>query len=182
MQKHFSTIAQFAAKGGEAMSHIAPWNQTAAQAVIDALKPREGAALPILHALQEQFGYIDEAAVPLVAEALNISRAEVHGVLTFYHDFRRAPDPRRRIQLCRAEACQSLGCETLVQHAAAHHGVTPQGRGSVSLETVYCLGLCAQGPAALVDGEPVARLNAKRLSALINGAPVETVLADEEAQ
>ncbi|MCA0404592.1 MAG: NAD(P)H-dependent oxidoreductase subunit E [Proteobacteria bacterium] len=163
------------------MSDIAPWNHTVAQAVIDALKDREGAALPILHALQECFGYIDEAAVPLVAEALNLSRAEVHGVLSFYHDFRRTPDPRRRIQLCRAEACQSLGCETLVQHAAVHHGVTPQGRGSVRLETVYCLGLCAQGPAALVDGAPVARLDAGRLSALINGAPVEAVLAGEEA-
>lgn len=163
------------------MPENAPWNEAAAQAIIDELKTREGAVLPILHALQEHFGYIDEAVVPLVAEALNLSRAEVHGVLTFYHDFRRTPDPRCRIQLCRAEACQSLGCETLVQHAATRHGVTTDGRGRAKLETVYCLGLCAQGPAALVNGQIVARLDAARLTALINGADVETLLAGEGA-
>lgn len=158
------------------MSQGRTWDEVAAQAIIRHEAAQEGATLPILHALQARFGYIDAAAIPMIAEALNLSRAEVHGVLTFYHDFRTQPEPRRVIKLCRAEACQSLGCEELVHHAATH-GVTPDGKGPVKLETVYCLGLCAQGPAALVEGEVIARLDAQKLSALIEGAAPTDVFA-----
>lgn len=147
------------------------WDEATAQALIDSLKALDGAALPMLHALGDHFGYVDARAVPLVAEALNISRAEVHGILTFYHDFRTKPEPRRVIKLCRAEACQSLGCEELAAGAS----------GEAIIETVYCLGLCAQGPAALVEGEVIARLDAQKLAALIKGVSPADVLAGENA-
>jgi formate dehydrogenase subunit gamma len=145
------------------------WDDATAQGLIDSLKAQDGAALPMLHALNDHFGYVDARAVPLVAEALNISRAEVHGILTFYHDFRTQPAPRRVIKLCRAEACQSLGCEELAAGAT----------GEAIIETVYCLGLCAQGPAALVEGEVIARLDAPKLAALMNGASPAQILAGE---
>lgn len=161
------------------MSAPAPWDNELARAIVENLKHHDGAMLPMLHALQEAFGFVDVTAVPLVAEALNLSRAEVHGVLTFYHDFRTSAEPRRVIKLCRAEACQSLGCEALVEHAATWHGVRENGVGPVKIETVYCLGLCAQGPAALVEGEVVAHLDGARLSALIEGAAPADVAAGE---
>ena len=109
-----------------------PWNKEVALERIRECLDREGPLLPILHALQEEFGYIDEAAVPLIAEALNLSRAEVHGVVTFYHDFRREPAGRHVLKLCRAEACQAIGGDPLAAHAAARLGVelgttTPDG-------------------------------------------------------
>lgn len=159
------------------MSVPAQWDEVQARTIVDTLKHLDGATLPILHALQDRFGYIDAAAVPLIAEALNLSLAEVHGVLTFYHDFRTRPEPRRTIKLCRAEACQAVGCESLVHHAQTRHGVTPDGMGAVKLETVYCLGNCALGPAALVEDTLVGRLDAARLSALIEGAAVDDVIA-----
>src|SRR5215475_6555035 len=123
-----------------------PWNTERANALIAEQCGGEGPLLPILHAFQEEFGYIDEAAEPLIAEALNISRAEVHGVVTFYHDFRRERAGRHILKLCRAEACQSAGSDALVARAEARLG-TPLGStvadGSVTLEPVYCLGLCA---------------------------------------
>ena len=136
----------------------AGWDAARAAEIVDAHRHLAGATLPILHALQEAFGYVDDAAVPLIAEALNLSRAEIHGVLTFYHDFRRAPAGRHVIRLCRAEACQAVGAMALADHARRRlgidwHGTTPDGR--VTLEPVFCLGLCARGPAALVDDEPV---------------------------
>src|SRR5215468_3439609 len=123
-----------------------PWNVERANALIGEHAGREGPLLPILHAFQEEFGYIDAAAEPLIAHALNISRAEVHGVATFYHDFRRTPAGRHVLKLCRAEACQAAGCDALAAHAEAKLGVaigeTTPNR-SVTLEPVYCLGLCA---------------------------------------
>jgi formate dehydrogenase subunit gamma len=131
---------------------------------------REGPLLPILHALQEEFGYIDEAAEPLIAETLNITRAEVHGVITFYHDFRRAPAGRHVLKLCRAEACQAAGGDPLAARAEARLGL-PLGKtaadGSVTLEAVYCLGLCALAPSAMIDDRVVARLDEQRLDALL---------------
>src|SRR5215468_5993746 len=109
-------------------------------------RDQPGALLPILHAVQEEFGYVDDAAVPVIAAALNLSRAEVHGVVTFYHDFRRAPAGRHVLKLCRAEACQAAGSDPLAAHAATRLGVemgTTAPDGSVTLEPVYCLGLCA---------------------------------------
>jgi formate dehydrogenase subunit gamma len=145
------------------------WKPDAALAIIEARKSAPGALLPILHALQHAFGYIDRAAVPMIAEALNLSRAEVHGVISFYHDFRQAPPGERVLKLCRAESCQAMGCEALVSHLATRHGVamdatTPDGR--LTVETVYCLGNCGLSPAALVDGELFGRVDAALLDRL----------------
>ena len=147
-----------------------PWDKDIALACIRSCLDREGPLLPILHALHEEFGYIDEAAEPLIAEALNITRAEVHGVITFYHDFRRAPAGRHVLKLCRAEACQAAGGDPLAAHAQARLGV-PMGTtapdGSVTLEAVYCLGLCAVAPSAMLDGRVIGRLDQARLDGLL---------------
>ena len=131
---------------------------------------RDGALLPVLHALQAEFGWIPDEATPLVAEALNLSRADVHGVLTFYHDFRRAPAGRHVVKLCQAEACQARGSRAITAEAEDRLGVALGGvtaDGDVTLEPIYCLGLCASGPAALVDGRPVARIDSARLGRLL---------------
>ena len=151
------------------MAAYPAWDDEAARAIVGGLAHLDGATLPILHALQEAFGYVDVKAVPLVAEALNLSRAEVHGTISFYHDFRTAPPPARVVKLCRAEACQALGCEARVAELAQAHGIVVDGHRpheSVAVETVYCLGNCALGPAALVEGELVGRLDSGRLAAL----------------
>ena len=128
------------------------------------------ALLPILHALQHEFGYIDRDAEPLIAEALNISRAEVHGVVTFYHDFREQPAGRHVLKLCRAEACQAAGGDGLAARAEQLLGIPFGGTtadGRITLEAVYCLGLCAVSPSAMLDGKIHARLDDKKLGALI---------------
>ncbi len=125
-----------------------------------------GALLPLLHAIQREIGWLPEAVVPHVAAALNLSRAEVHGVVTFYHDFRRKPAGAHVVKLCRAEACQARGGVAIEQAAAARLGVAMGGTradGQVTLEAIYCLGLCATGPNALVDGRPVSRIDGARL-------------------
>ncbi|QUD87167.1 NAD(P)H-dependent oxidoreductase subunit E [Phenylobacterium montanum] len=132
------------------------WSPERTVEIITALADLEGPLLPILHEIQETFGCVPPAAVPIIAGALNLSRAEVHGVVSFYHDFRETPAEGRSIKLCRAEACQARGVETLVKAVD----------GKVAFEPVYCLGLCASGPSALIDGRPVARLTAERLIAL----------------
>jgi formate dehydrogenase subunit gamma len=140
-------------------------------AIIAAEADREGALLPILHALTDVFGYLPDAATPLIAAALNISRADVHGVITFYHDFRREPPPDHVVKLCRAEACQARGGRALAAHAERRLGVKlephGQAKDGVALEPVYCLGLCASGPAAMVDGRPVARLDAAKFDRVL---------------
>jgi formate dehydrogenase subunit gamma len=155
------------------MTSHSHWDEAFAKSLIADHLHLEGPMLPILHAIQNEFGYVDEASIPLIADALNVSKAEVHGTISFYHDFRHEPAGKRVIKLCRAEACQAVGCEALVQYAASHHHLecdaTSSG-GTVTLETVYCLGNCALGPAALVDGELVGRLNNEKLSKLINAA------------
>ena len=141
-----------------------------ARAIAMAHCDRPGALLPILHALQEAFGYVDEKAEPIIAEVLNLTRAEVHGVVTFYHDFRRKPAGVHTLKLCRAEACQSMGGEALASRAEATLGVAPgetTADGKVTLEAVYCLGLCALAPSAMIDKRVVGRLDAKRLDGLI---------------
>jgi formate dehydrogenase subunit gamma len=132
------------------------WNVERANAIIAEHRDREGAALPILHALQAAFGCVPEAAVPLVADALNLSRAEVHGVVTFYHDFRREPPGRHVLKLCRAEACQAAGGDALAARAEGKLGIklgntTHDDR--VTLEPIYCLGLCACAPGGLGGSE-----------------------------
>ena len=152
------------------MPSYGPWSAERTAQIIGEHQRIEGPLLPILHALQEEFGYIDEAAEPVIAEALNITRAEVHGVITFYHDFRREPAGRHVLKLCRAEACQAAGGDPLAARAEARLGVamgTTAPDGSVSLEPVYCLGLCAVAPSAMLDGRVIARLDEKRLDALL---------------
>ncbi|MDE2283148.1 MAG: formate dehydrogenase subunit gamma [Hyphomicrobiales bacterium] len=149
------------------------WDKDVAQSCIREHLDREGPLLPILHALQAEFGYIDEAAEVLVAETLNITRAEVHGVVTFYHDFRREPAGRHVLKLCRAEACQAAGGDPLAARAEARLGVslgTTTADGSVTLEPVYCLGLCATAPSAMLDGRVVGRLDPARLDVLLTEA------------
>jgi formate dehydrogenase subunit gamma len=146
------------------------WNADRAREIIAEHVALEGPLLPILHALQEEFGYVDSAAEPLIAEAFNLSRAEVHGVVTFYHDFRREPAGRHVVKLCRAEACQAAGGDALAARAVARLGV-PMGAtspdGGVTLEAVYCLGLCATAPSAMIDGRLVGRLDERRLDAIL---------------
>jgi len=146
------------------------WNKDIALERIRGCLDLEGPMLPILHALQEEFGYIDEAAEPLIADVLNITRAEVHGVVTFYHDFRRAPAGRHVLKLCRAEACQAAGGEALAAHAESRLGIAfgaTTADGRVTLEPVYCLGLCSVSPSAMIDGRIVARLDEKKLDGLL---------------
>jgi len=144
------------------MAEAVAWNAEHARSVLARHLDLEGPMLPILHALQEEFGYIDAAAIPLIAETLNLSRAEVHGVVTFYHDFRHEPAGRHVLKLCRGEACQSMGSEALAAEVLrklgiAWHGTT--GDREFTVEPVYCLGLCTLSPSALLDGEPMARLD-----------------------
>ena len=129
--------------------------------------------IEILHDVQSALGFVPEAAVPVLAEALNLSRAEVHGVVTFYHDFRAKPAGRHVLKLCRAEACQSMGGEALVSRAEARRGVAcgeTSADGQVTLEAVYCLGLCATAPSAMIDGRIVGRMTSERLDALLKEA------------
>ena len=130
----------------------------------------EGPPLPILHDLQHEFGFIPETAVPLIAAELNIGRAEVHGVVSFYHDFRDAPAGKHVVKICRAEACQSVGANALSDHALAKlggdwHMTTPNG--NITIEPVYCLGLCACGPAVLVDDQLEGRVDAARMDEIL---------------
>jgi formate dehydrogenase subunit gamma len=146
------------------------WSADRAGEIISQHRELEGPLLPILHALQDEFGYIDAAAEPLLAEALNLSRAEVHGVVTFYHDFRSIPAGRHVLKLCRAEACQAAGGDALAARAESRLGIAMGATapdGSVTLEPVYCLGLCATAPSAMVDGRVVGRLDPQRLDAVL---------------
>ena len=132
-----------------------------------------GALLPILHALQDEFGYIDDDMIPLIAEGLNISHAEVHGVISFYHDFRRAPAGRHTLQICRAETCQAMGCNSLVAHVEKNLGVKmgeTSADGNFTLRPVYCLGNCALSPAVMLDGQPYGRVSAAVADSLIENA------------
>nr|WP_245582927.1 formate dehydrogenase subunit gamma [Sediminimonas qiaohouensis] len=143
------------------------------QPLIERHLQKEGPLLPILHSLQEAFGHIPQAAVSLIADALNITRAEVHGVVSFYHDFRDVPAGRHVVKICRAEACQSMGGAALADAALERLGVAWHGTtadGAITIEPVYCLGLCACGPAAMVDGELVGRVDAERLDTILKEA------------
>ena len=152
------------------MTTSVDWNPDRASAIIAEYAGREGPTLLILQALQDAFGHVPEAAIPMVAQALNLSRAEVHGVFTFYHDLRDKPAGRHVLKLCRAEACQAAGCESLVTHAESKLGIAigeTTADQRVTLEPVYCLGLCATAPSAMLDGRVVGRLNPQRLDALV---------------
>src|SRR5579883_1391926 len=155
------------------MSQTSTWDAERALSRIRELQNLPGALLPILHALQEEFGYIDQEAIPLVADALNLSKAEVHGVISFYHDFRKSPAGRHVLRICRAEACQAMGCESLVSHVEKRLGVkmgetTPDR--SFTVEPVYCLGLCALSHSVMHDGQPYGRVSPQVADFLIDSA------------
>ncbi|MGF0539613.1 formate dehydrogenase subunit gamma [Agrobacterium sp. ES01] len=138
--------------------------------IIEDLRGLEGPLLPILHAIQDAFGFVPEEAKPVIANALNLSRAEVHGVVSFYHDYRSHPAGRHVLKLCRAEACQSMGADALASSVKKSLGIDwheTTADGSVTLEPVFCLGLCACAPAAMLDGEVHGRLTADDVRSLI---------------
>ena len=155
------------------MPRYEPWNAERASEIIARYRHLEGAGLPILHALQETFGCVPDEAVPLVAEALNLSRAEIHGTVTFYHDFREAPAGRRVLKLCRAESCQAAGGDALAARAEEKLGVA-MGETTldkrVTLEPVYCLGLCHSSPAAMLDKHVFGMLDEAKLDQLVKEA------------
>ena len=139
-------------------------------AIIQGLKGLEGPLLPILHGIQEEFGHVPQDALPVIAEALNISRAEVHGVVTFYHDYRSHPAGRHVLKLCQAESCQSMGSDAIAAKLKQLLGIgfhETTRDGSVTLEPVYCLGLCACSPAAMLDGQVIGRLDDEKLDEIV---------------
>ncbi|MGA2510504.1 MAG: formate dehydrogenase subunit gamma [Candidatus Acidiferrales bacterium] len=155
------------------MSSEQGWDADRALSRIQEHAQMPGALLPILHALQDEFGYVDKAAVPLIADALNLSHAEVHGVISFYHDFRHTPPGRHVLKMCRAEACQSMGCESTIRHVQDRLGVklgeTTEDQ-SFTVEPVYCLGNCALSPAVMLDGKLYGRVSSEVADFLIDSA------------
>lgn len=138
--------------------------------IVAAHASRRGPLLPILHDINAEFGHVPADAVALLAGELNLSRAEVHGVVTFYRDFRAAPPGARTVRICRAEACQAVGAGALVEHARARTGLSPGETapdGSLTLDEVFCLGNCALGPAVQVDGRLAGRVTPERLDAIL---------------
>ena len=136
------------------------------------LKDVEGPLLPILHAVNERYGHVPDAALPPIAEVLNLTRAEVHGVLSFYHDFRAEPAGRVTVRVCRSEACKSVGADRLLADLESALHVTAGETapdGSVTLEPVYCLGLCACGPAAQVGDRLIGRASAEQIAERVRG-------------
>lgn len=142
----------------------------ALRALAAAHRDTPGGLLPALHAIQDEFGHVPPEGVPAIADEFNLSRAEVHGVITYYHHFRSTPPAGRVVQICRAEACQAMGAEALVAHAEQQLGCKMHGHsadGTVTLEPVYCLGLCAQSPSLMVDDELHARVTPQRFDELL---------------
>ena len=143
------------------------------RSIVADLRSLEGPLLPILHEVQDEFGYVPQEALPVIADALNLSRAEVYGVMTFYHDYRDHPAGRHVLKLCRAEACQSMGGDALAERIKTLLGIDFHQTtldGSVTLEPVYCLGLCACAPAAMFDGEVHGRVDDELVTELVEEA------------
>ncbi len=139
--------------------------------IIAELKTKPGALLPILHAIQDALGYVPPDSVPLIADELNLSRAEVHGVISFYHYFRSTPPGRHTVYICRAEACQAMGSEALEAHAKAVLGIDYHENtsdGAITLEPVYCLGNCACSPSIMVDKKVHGRVSPERFDDIMD--------------
>ena len=158
------------------MPTLPPADSDTVRRIVADLKGRPGPLLEVLHAIQAALGYVPPDAVELVADGLNLSRAEVHGVVTFYHYFRRTPPGAHTVSLCRAEACQSMGGERLAEHVRRRLGIdfhqtTPDGQ--LSLEPVYCLGNCACSPAAMVDGRLHGRVTPERFDEILTDLAAE---------
>jgi len=148
-----------------------PWDKAAVVAIVEALKHQRGALMPILRRIQDELGWVPPESIPLLAHELNLSRAEVHGVVSFYHDFRHEPPGRNIVRICRAESCQAMGAVALADHARQRLGVDFGGSsadGSFSLEAVYCLGNCACSPAVVINGEVMGRMTPERFDAAIS--------------
>ncbi len=146
------------------------FNPDTVREIAERMKALDGPLLPILHAINDQFGFVDERALPILADVLNLTRAEVQGVIGFYHDFRHAPAGRHVVKICRAEACQAMGTERLIAELETAFGIKlgeTSKDGRVTLEPVYCLGNCALSPAALIDGKLYGRLDAARAQAQV---------------
>lgn len=167
MNRHVIPIAVLATKASE---------PAVAAAVHDALARHAGipgALLPVLHDVQDRLGHVPPDAVREIAQALNLSRAEVHGVVTYYHHFRSQPAGRTVVQVCRAESCQAMGAEALFEHAIERLGCKEHGTtadGAYTLEPVYCLGLCALSPAIVIGDEVHARMTPQRFDELLAGS------------
>jgi formate dehydrogenase subunit gamma len=158
---------------GEAPVAATPAQLAAIDAAIARLADLPGALLPILHTIQDELRFVPPAALSRIAEALNLSRAEVHGVVTFYHDFRTAPPGAHVLKLCRAEACQAMGCERIERRLRDVHGTAVGATspdGQLTVEPVYCLGNCALSPAVLLDGQLHGRVTEQRLDQLVRDA------------
>jgi formate dehydrogenase subunit gamma len=150
---------------GVSMALDHPWDRAAVVAIVNALKHQPGALMPILRRIQDDLGWVPPDSVALIARELNLSRAEVHGVVSFYHDFRHAPPGRNVVRLCRAESCQAMGAVALADHARKRLGVDFGGTtadGNFSLEAVYCLGNCACSPAVVINDELLGRVTPAR--------------------
>jgi len=152
------------------MKGMGPNESDTVRRIVSDMKDRPGPLIEVLHSVQAALGYVPPDAVPILAEALNLSRAEVHGVVTFYHFFRETPPGRHTVHLCRAEACKSMGGDELADHAKSRLGVDfheTTKDGAITLEPVYCLGNCACSPAAMIDGRLYGRLTPERFDSLM---------------
>ena len=146
------------------------WDRETVQGILASLKDKPGALLPVLHGIQDTLGYVPPGSVPLIASELNLSRAEVHGVITFYHYFRDTPPGEQTIYVCRAESCQSMGSKTLEHHIKQRLGVDyheTTADGAFSLEPVYCLGNCACSPSIMIEKEIYGRVTPQRFDDII---------------
>ncbi|MGH8180421.1 MAG: formate dehydrogenase subunit gamma [Steroidobacteraceae bacterium] len=153
------------------METLASEHRETVRRIVGDLKGRPGPLIEILHAIQGELGFVPAAAVPLLAAELNLSRAEVHGVVSFYHFFRSTPPGAHTVSVCRAESCQAMGAEELAAHARRRLGVDFQqttSDGRFSLEPVYCLGNCACSPAVMIDGRLHGRVTPERFDALLS--------------
>nr|WP_311032606.1 formate dehydrogenase subunit gamma [Mesorhizobium sp. WR6] len=141
-----------------------------ATSIVDEMKKLEGPLLPILHEIQNEFGYVPREALPVIASGLNLSRADVYGVVSFYHDYRDQPAGRHVLKVCRAESCQAMGGDEMADRLRDALGVDwheTSKDGAVTLEPVYCLGLCACSPSAMLDGEVIGRLDEDRIGEIV---------------
>jgi formate dehydrogenase subunit gamma len=148
-----------------------PWDKAAIVSIVDSLKHQRGALMPILRRIQDDLGWVPPEILPLIAHELNLSRAEVHGVASFYHDFRHEPPGRNIVRICRAESCQAMGAVALADHARKRLGIDfgdTSADGSFSLEAVYCLGNCACSPAVVINGEVIGRVTPERFDTAIS--------------
>lgn len=152
------------------MNHQHLWDKTTVESIAHALKDQPGALMPILRRIQDELGWVPRDSVPVIAETLNLTRAEVHGVLTFYHDFRHEPPGRNVVKVCRAESCQAMGGVALAEHVKRRLGCefgTTTTDGAFTIEPVYCLGNCACSPAVVINGELLGRVTPERFDAAV---------------